>query len=114
MASMQPCQAIAQAKEEKKCGEMLPLFRGNRLAFCTAFPSVRRILCLRFSYPNKLNLAPCCAQSRNISCSPGTLARDLQELASWGICPQKIFPYDFFPQTPHVETLVWLGVDQGA
>jgi len=49
-----------------------------------------------------------------LSCSPGTLARDLQELASWGICPQKIFPYDFFPQTPHVETLVWLGVDQGA
>ena len=43
-----------------------------------------------------------------LSCSAGTLARDLSVLcdAKYRVC--EIQPYDFFPQTHHVETLVFL------
>jgi len=40
-----------------------------------------------------------------ISCNPTTLARDLAELAKRGYRLQMIQPFDFFPQTFHVETL---------
>lgn len=41
-----------------------------------------------------------------LSCSAGTLARDLRVLESAGYAVRAILPYDFFPLTHHVETLV--------
>lgn len=43
-----------------------------------------------------------------ISCMPSTLARDLALICSQGYQIQLIQPYDMFPQTYHVETLVHL------
>ena len=43
-----------------------------------------------------------------LSCSAGTLSRDLKSLCSRGFEVQRMIPYDFFPQTQHVETLVLL------
>lgn len=40
-----------------------------------------------------------------LSCSAGTLARDLSFLVNAGYKVSKIIPYDFFPQTHHVECL---------
>lgn len=42
-----------------------------------------------------------------ISCDPGTLARDIKALAS-GWVPKLVKPFDMFPYTTHVETLVVL------
>ncbi|HOY31662.1 MAG TPA: hypothetical protein PKW80_07255 [Bacteroidales bacterium] len=44
-----------------------------------------------------------------LSCSAGTLARDLDMLCSHGYQVLKIIPYDFFPQTIHVECLVMIA-----
>lgn len=42
-----------------------------------------------------------------VSCDPATLARDLVRLApAWKL--RKVQPFDAFPQTAHVETIVWL------
>jgi 23S rRNA (uracil1939-C5)-methyltransferase len=43
-----------------------------------------------------------------LSCSAGTLARDLGQLCGAGYIVERLQPYDFFPQTPHVETLALL------
>jgi tRNA/tmRNA/rRNA uracil-C5-methylase (TrmA/RlmC/RlmD family) len=43
-----------------------------------------------------------------LSCSAGTLRRDLERLTAAGYRVNRILPYDFFPQTHHVETLVLL------
>ena len=40
-----------------------------------------------------------------LSCSAGTLNRDLSALAAAGYTVAALMPYDFFPQTHHVETL---------
>ena len=42
------------------------------------------------------------------SCNPSTLARDLKIFQERGYAVKKIVPFDFFPQTPHMETLVLL------
>ncbi len=43
-----------------------------------------------------------------MSCNPEALARDLAELqpAQWQV--RRVMPFDFFPKTRHLETLVWL------
>ncbi len=49
-----------------------------------------------------------------LSCNPATLARDLAYMATRGYSLGTIQPFDMFPQTGHVETLVTLaktGVD---
>jgi tRNA/tmRNA/rRNA uracil-C5-methylase (TrmA/RlmC/RlmD family) len=43
-----------------------------------------------------------------LSCSPESLARDMKHLARVGWQVRKIMPFDFFPRTRHLETLVWL------
>lgn len=43
-----------------------------------------------------------------LSCSAGTLRRDLERLTADGYRVERITPYDFFPQTHHVETLALL------
>ena len=44
-----------------------------------------------------------------LSCSPESLARDLKHLAKVGWKVRKVMPFDFFPRTRHLETLVWLA-----
>ncbi len=44
-----------------------------------------------------------------VSCSPPTLARDLKIMGMHGYKVAGIAPFDFFPHTPHVETLVALS-----
>jgi len=42
-----------------------------------------------------------------ISCDPATLARDLKALdASYDVL--EVQPFDAFPQTAHIETIVWM------
>jgi 23S rRNA (uracil1939-C5)-methyltransferase len=43
-----------------------------------------------------------------LSCSAGTLARDLAALEAAGYAVSVIRPYDFFPNTHHIETLALL------
>ena len=43
-----------------------------------------------------------------LSCSPESLMRDLKGLTQEAWRVQKIMPFDFFPRTRHLETLVWL------
>lgn len=43
-----------------------------------------------------------------LSCSAGTLRRDLAELTDKGYAVKALLPFDFFPQTHHVETLALL------
>ncbi len=43
-----------------------------------------------------------------LSCSAGTLSRDLQHLCAAGYGVERLQPYDFFPQTWHVECLAML------
>ena len=44
-----------------------------------------------------------------LSCSAGTLARDLAAFEAAGYEVSGIRPYDFFPNTHHVEALALLG-----
>lgn len=44
-----------------------------------------------------------------VSCMPSTLARDLKIFKQAGYMIQKCKAFDMFPQTAHVETLVWLS-----
>ena len=45
-----------------------------------------------------------------ISCDPATLARDLSRLSVYGYQITRVQPFDMFPQTAHIETLVELTV----
>jgi 23S rRNA (uracil1939-C5)-methyltransferase len=44
-----------------------------------------------------------------ISCNPATLARDLSKFCAFGYTVSSVTPYDMFPQTANVETLVCLS-----
>lgn len=44
-----------------------------------------------------------------LSCSAGTLARDLTALCACGFKVERLIPFDFFPQTHHVETLALIS-----
>lgn len=43
-----------------------------------------------------------------LSCKPETLARDLKDLIASGWKISEVIPFDFFPKTRHLETLVFL------
>ncbi|HTX59450.1 MAG TPA: 23S rRNA (uracil(1939)-C(5))-methyltransferase RlmD [Verrucomicrobiae bacterium] len=49
-----------------------------------------------------------------LSCDPATLARDLKFLCAKGYRVGVVQPFDMFPQTGHVETLVTLYSESGA
>ena len=44
-----------------------------------------------------------------VSCGPATLARDIKSLMSNGYAIRNIQPFDMFPQTGHVETVVLMS-----
>ncbi|MDD6308803.1 MAG: 23S rRNA (uracil(1939)-C(5))-methyltransferase RlmD [Clostridia bacterium] len=44
-----------------------------------------------------------------ISCNPATLARDIQLLSKEGYSCNKAYPFDLFPQTAHVESVVLMS-----
>lgn len=47
-----------------------------------------------------------------VSCNPAALARDLERFKKFGSwAALRVQPFDMFPQTDHVETLVELGID---
>ncbi len=48
-----------------------------------------------------------------VSCSPATLARDLDILEGLGYLAREIQPVDMFPQTPHVESVALLVKSDG-
>jgi len=54
------------------------------------------------------NLKP--AKIAYLSCSPGTLSRDLTFFSSNNYRVHRIIPYDFLPQTLHIEALALLSV----
>jgi 23S rRNA (uracil1939-C5)-methyltransferase len=46
-------------------------------------------------------------QIANISCDPATLARDLSKITGSDYRLEKVFLLDLFPQTYHIETVVF-------
>ena len=54
------------------------------------------------------------ARMAYLSCSAGTLARDLAGFEACGHTVDRLVPYDFFPGTHHVECLALLHLAQAA
>ncbi len=48
-----------------------------------------------------------------VSCDPVTMSRDLKRLGEMGWTIDLIRPYDFYPQTKHLECVVWLRRESG-
>ncbi|HSV43144.1 MAG TPA: 23S rRNA (uracil-5-)-methyltransferase RumA, partial [Candidatus Bathyarchaeia archaeon] len=48
-----------------------------------------------------------------LSCHPENLIRDLKILTAQGWSISRVVPFDFFPKTRHVETLVVLSKENG-
>ncbi len=108
--------AIAQAKANAQLNEI------NNVTFYqskveTLFPQFKQTPDLVFLDPPRkgcdravlealAQLKP--PQVVYLSCRPATLARDLQQLSQLGYTITNIQPADFFPQTAHVESAVFL------
>lgn len=92
-----------------KCAERIPQLRA-----WTPVPETR----LLYVNPPRTGLEPAVlawtinefrpSRLAYLSCSAGTLGRDLQALTAAGYTVNTLIPYDFFPQTRHVETLALL------
>jgi 23S rRNA (uracil1939-C5)-methyltransferase len=47
-----------------------------------------------------------------VSCDPATLARDIRDITRAGYALSALFLYDFYPQTPHIETMAVLSASR--
>lgn len=93
------------------CSQRLPQLQH----WLASTPDARR---LAYVNPPRIGLEPAvagwlCREARPeriayLSCSPGTLRRDLEFFVSQGWRVVSLQPFDFFPQTHHVETLACL------
>lgn len=99
-----------------KCGQRLPQLD----AWLDQRPGQRRLLAVN---PPRSGLEPevrawiaryCPERMSYLSCSAGSLSRDLDALEACGLRVTALQPYDFFPQTHHVEVLALLGVGSAA
>lgn len=95
---------VFEGQVEKLLPEILSALRGRH--------------CVALIDPPRSGLYPSAIQTLNqsdgisalfyLSCSPESLSRDLASLKDrWKI--ERIIPFDFFPRTRHLETLVCLG-----
>ncbi|MGC9991750.1 MAG: 23S rRNA (uracil(1939)-C(5))-methyltransferase RlmD [Candidatus Cybelea sp.] len=114
--------AIAEAQENARLNELegRARFEAGRVEQMVGVPEVARTLqeagVVFLDPPRKgceevVLSAIAQARVRNVwylSCDAATLARDLKFLASKGYRPGVVQPFDMFPQTGHVETLVQL------
>ncbi len=88
--------------------------------FLLSVPMRRRMV---YANPPRTGLEPqvrdalaerlCPARLAYLSCSPGTLARDLAVLETGGFTVERLIPYDFFPRTAAVEVLALLEGPEG-
>lgn len=95
---------ILEGKVEVQLPEVLKDFAGRSLVSMIDPPRGG----LAVSAVHALNQAQGLSSLFYLSCSPESLARDLKALTQGGWQIQKIMPFDFFPRTRHLETLVWL------
>lgn len=96
-----------------KCSHRIP-----QLTDWLATTGARGDDCLLYANPPRTGLEPAVLEwiaerarplrMAYLSCSAGTLRRDLDRLTAADYEVVRITPYDFFPQTYHVETLVLL------
>jgi 23S rRNA (uracil1939-C5)-methyltransferase len=82
-----------------------------------ALPHITHKIDLLIADPPRSGLAPQVHDALNaidpahiayISCDPATLARDIKKILSRGYTLISVTPFDLFPQTAHVETIVLL------
>ncbi len=94
-------------KVEEKLGEVLKAADGKKIVVCDPpRKGMERQVCER--------LGSCGADKIIlISCNPATLARDLKIILEGGYKINSVTPFDMFPQTRHVETLVVLRRKDG-
>ncbi|NCC56120.1 MAG: class I SAM-dependent RNA methyltransferase [Synergistales bacterium] len=98
------------------CADRLP----QAEKFLLSVPRRRRMV---YANPPRVGLEPpvrealaerlCPARLAYLSCSPGTLARDLAVLEKGGFTVERLIPYDFFPRTAAVEVLALLEGPEG-
>jgi len=113
-------EAVDCARHNAPAAEVLRGTCGQRLpqvdAWLAAHPARRRLLALN---PPRSGLEPELRgwiarrpplRASYLSCSAGSLARDLAELEAAGLRIVDLQPFDFFPQTQHVEVLALLAV----
>ena len=93
------------------CSQRLPQVD----VWLAAHPAARRLLAVN---PPRSGLEPELrdwiahappARASYLSCSAGSLARDLAGLEAAGLRVVSLTPFDFFPQTQHVEVLALLA-----
>ena len=113
--------AVAQAKENAKrnqlentqyfvgrCEELLPKMVKQGLKLdCAIFDPPRQGCQLEFLHAVLKVDIP---HLIYVSCNPVTLARDLVVLTDSGYQVMDVQPVDMFPQTTHVETVVWMSI----
>lgn len=95
----------------------LDLFRHGEVRYLLKAPSVREAQTVVLDPPREgakivcesLGSLPTLKQIFYISCDVATLVRDALALKKWGFDLRQVQPVDMFPQTPHVETLVYFS-----